>query len=327
MAQRVAVYGLKHGHIHSLIKACLELDNAELVAVAEPDPAYREPAAQSLGLDILDASLEALLSGEPFDILAVADAYGQRGQVLLRGLQAGKHLIGDKPLCTRLGECRELGQGLAAAGLEAHLMLTMRYNPKLLALQRLLASGRLGALHTCHAFGPHHLNWGSRPEWYWDPRLHGGILNDLMCHGLDLMRWLSGREMLDVLFASVSNAAAPQVPEFEDNGQCLCLFDGGAKFGGEVSYLAPPKGKAIGWLVVGWCQQGAFKIDTATGTVAVDEAGVGPLELDLEPWPHGNPLADFVNFLETGDERLITTDDVLRTSEAILKVQEAAVGV
>lgn len=327
MAQRVAVYGLQHGHIHSLIKACAALPQAELVAVAEPDPAYREPAAEALGIEILDASLEALLDGERFDILATADAYGRRGQVLLQGLAAGKHLIGDKPLCTRLDECEKIAAGLAAAGRSAHLMLTMRYNPKLQALQRLLASGRLGALRTCHAFGPHSLNWGTRPAWYWDPRLHGGILNDLMCHGLDLMRWFSGAELSEVLFAAVSNVAAPQVPDFEDNGQCLCLFEGGTKFGGEVSYLSPPKGKAIGWLIVGWCERGAFKVDTAAGTVSVDEAGVGPLELQPEPWPHGNPLADFVNHLETGDDRLMTTEDVLRSSAAILRVQEAAVGV
>ncbi len=174
MSQRVAVYGLQHGHIHSLIKACQQLPNASLVAVAEPDPAYREPAAQALGIDVLDVSLDALLSGESFDILATADAYGRRGQVLLQALAAGKHILGDKPLCTRLDECDKLAAALAQAGLQAHLMLTMRYNPKLLALQRLLASGRLGALRTCHAFGPHSLNWGTRPAWYWQPRLHGG---------------------------------------------------------------------------------------------------------------------------------------------------------
>ena len=327
MSQRVAVYGLKHGHIHSLIKACYQIEGAELVAVAEPDPAFREPAAQALGIDILDTDLEGLLSGEPFDIFATADAYGRRGKVLLEAVAAGKQILGDKPFCTRLDECEKLALELDSRGLEAHLMLTMRYNPKLLALQRVLASGRLGKLRTCHAFGPHSLNWGTRPEWYWDPRLHGGILNDLMCHGLDLMRWLSGADLEQVLFAAVSNTAAPQVPEFEDNGQCLCLFEGGAKFGGEVSYLCPPKGKAIGWLIVGWCSKGAFKIDTAAGTVAVDEAGIGPLELEIEPWPHGNPLADFVNFLETGEARLLTTEDVIRSSSAILKVQEAAVGV
>ncbi|NUQ00034.1 MAG: Gfo/Idh/MocA family oxidoreductase [Armatimonadetes bacterium] len=327
MAVRVAVYGLKHGHIHGVVQTCRKMPNVELVMVAEDDPHYREPAARALEIEVTDATGDQVIEGEEFDILAIGDAYGNRGRLIEKALDAGRHIMGDKPLCTRPDECARIATKLRERGLAASLMLTFRYSPLFAALQKRLRDGVIGRLRTLHAFGPHPLSYGSRPEWYWTPRLHGGVLNDLMCHGLDAMRWFSGLELDEVLYAAVSNVAAPMVPEFEDNGQCLCLFEGGAKFGGEVSYLSPPKGQAIGWVLLGWGERGQFKLETRAGGLALDVAGEGPLEIEPEPLAQPTPIQDLVNYLETGETPALTTEDVIRTSEAILEVQAAAVRV
>ncbi len=324
MAVRVAVYGLKHGHIHSVIHACRQLPQVELVCVAEEDPVYREAAARALGIEVVDATGEQVIANESFDIFAIGDAYGRRGALIEMALDAGAHLMGDKPLCTRLDECDRIAAKLRERRLAASLMLTCRYHPSYVALQRRLRDGRIGRIRTFWAFGPHLLAYGSRPEWYWTPELHGGILNDLQCHGLDMMRWLSGEELAQVLCAVVGNAAAPMVPQFEDNGQCLCQFTNGARFGGEVSYLSPAKGQAIGWIFCGWGERGQFKIESHGDRIALDVADEGPVEVPVEPLAHPTPLHDLVHYLETGAEPLLTTEDVIRSSRAILEVQAAA---
>lgn len=325
MPLRVAIYGFKHGHIHSVVAACQQLPFVELVVCAEEDPVYREQAVRALGIPIVEADGEQVIENETFDVFAIGDAYGRRGRLLQLALDAGKQILSDKPLCTRLDEVDGIASRLAAKRLEAGLLLTMRYRPRYAELQRRLRDGWLGELRTLHAFGPHSLSYGSRPDWYFTPELHGGILNDLQCHGLDLMRWFSGREMERVLYAVVGNVAAPMVPSFEDNGQCLCLFEGGARFGGEVSYLSPPKGSAMGWIVMGWCAAGQFLIETHGDVLAVDRAGVGPVEIEAPPLAQPSPAHDFLTYLETGAKPLLTTDDVIRTSRSILAVQAAAV--
>ncbi len=327
MSVRVAIYGLKHGHIFSVIKACETLPNVELVAVAEDDPKYRAAAEKALGRPVIDATGEQILEGESFDVFGIGDAYGHRGRLIEKALEAGHHLMGDKPLCTRLDECARIAELLRTKHLAASLMLTMRYHPGLAALQQALRDGLLGEVRSLHAFGPHGLAYGTRPEWYFTPALHGGIINDLQCHGLDLMRWLSGRELVDVLFAAVGNVAAPQVPEFEDCGQCLCLFEGGARFAGEVNYLTPAKGQAIGWILLGWCARGQFKLETHGNLLSVDVADRGPIEITGPPLARPTPFHDLVHYLETGEEPLLTTEDVIRSSQAILEVQAAAVRV
>ncbi|MBI2299462.1 MAG: Gfo/Idh/MocA family oxidoreductase [Armatimonadetes bacterium] len=324
MAIRVAIYGFKHGHIQSVVRTVGKMPGVELAVLAEDDPHYRAVAEQALGLPIRDASGEQILEGEEFDVFATGDAYGRRGALLLKALDSGRHILGDKPLCTRLSECDAIAAKLAETGLAAGLLLTMRYRARFVELRRRLCDGWLGELRSLQAFGPHHLAWGSRPDWYFTPELHGGILNDLQCHGLDLMRWLSGRELERVLYAAVGNVAAPQAPRFEDIGQCLCLFEGGARFGGEVNYLAPAKGQAMGWVLLGWCSGGQFRTEDRGDVLAVDVAGRGPVELDAPPLAGPSPEHDFLTYLETGRTPLLTTEDVVRTSRSILQVQAAA---
>ena len=324
MAIRIGVYGFKHGHIQSAVKAWMKLPNVELVVCAEEDPKYREAASQALGIDVRDATGEQILEGEELDIFATGDAYGNRGRLLNLALDKGCHIFGDKPLCTRLSECDAIAAKLQRKELHACLMLTIRYRAAYAELRRRIRGGWLGELRTMYAFGPHPLSYGSRPDWYFTPSLHGGILNDLMCHGLDFMRWVSGVELERVLHASVGNVAASMVPEFEDVGDCLCLFQDGARFGGEVSYLTPPKGQAIGWVFLGWGSAGQFKIETHGNVLAVDVANQGPVEFDAPPLDYANPAEDFVAFLETGHQPLLATTDVIRTSRSILAVQAAA---
>ena len=324
MAIRVAIYGFKHGHIQSVVHAIRALPGVELVLCAEEDPAYRAAAESALGMTLSDATGDQVIDHGGFDVFALGDAYGHRGRLLLRALDAGHPILGDKPLCTRLSECDAIAAKLAETGLPAGLLLTMRYRARYAELQRRLRDGWLGELRSLHAFGPHQLAWGSRPAWYFTPELHGGILNDLQCHGLDFMRWLSGRELERVLHAEVGNLAAPQAPAFEDHGTCACLFESGARFGGEVNYLGPAGGQAMGWVLLGWCERGQFLIETHRDGLSVDLAGEGPQDVDAPPLACPDPATDFFRFLETGEPPLITTDDVIRTSRAILQVQAAA---
>ncbi|MCC7495662.1 MAG: Gfo/Idh/MocA family oxidoreductase [Fimbriimonadaceae bacterium] len=322
---KMAVYGLKHGHVQSILADALALPNVELVAVADDEARYREPLAARFGIPVRAATGQQIVDGEEFDIFVCADAYGQRGDLLERALAKGCHLLGDKPLCTDPAQAARIATALTAGGWAASLMLTFRYSALLNELRRRLAAGWLGALRTFHAFGPHHLAWGSRPDWYFTPRLHGGILNDLQCHGLDCARWLSGENLEQVLYAAVGNVNCPQAPTFEDNGQHLALFTGGLRFGGEVSYLTPPGGRSIGWLLVGWAERGQFIMDTHEQRILVDVAGEGTTELrEVPPLPHPSPLRDLVNYLETGESPILTTAEVLASSQQILAVQAAA---
>ncbi|HEO72224.1 MAG TPA: gfo/Idh/MocA family oxidoreductase, partial [Candidatus Hydrogenedentes bacterium] len=103
MALRVAFIGFRHGHIHSLCDLLKARDDVEIVAACEEDPEARAGLADS-DVAITHDSYEAMLGDVECDVIACGDYYGARGEELIRALEAGRHVIADKPLCTRIDE-------------------------------------------------------------------------------------------------------------------------------------------------------------------------------------------------------------------------------
>ena len=106
MVRKIAFAGLRHGHINALFQAAQESAELEITAICEEDSAARQAfldAHADLNLPVY-TSLETMLQEADCDIVATGDYYGKRGSVILSALNAGKHVIADKPLCTSLEE-------------------------------------------------------------------------------------------------------------------------------------------------------------------------------------------------------------------------------
>ncbi len=80
---------------------------------------------------------------------------------------------------------------------------------------------------------------GKRPAWYFEPGKHGGTLNDIGVHAIDLIPWMTGRSIVEVTAARAWNARVPQFPAFQDAGQMMLKLDNGGSVMGDVSYLNP----------------------------------------------------------------------------------------
>lgn len=109
MSYKLAIAGLRHGHIYSLISEAKRL-GVEIVAAAEEDANTRQSLEGNENIKITHSSIEQMLEEVPFDILGVGDYYVKRGGIVLQALQAGKHVIADKPLCTTIDECDQIAK-------------------------------------------------------------------------------------------------------------------------------------------------------------------------------------------------------------------------
>ena len=77
------------------------------MAACERDAAARKAAARR-GVTITHASYSAMLREVDCDVVACGEFYARRGAELIRALEAGKHVFGDKPLCTQLSELKHI---------------------------------------------------------------------------------------------------------------------------------------------------------------------------------------------------------------------------
>ena len=327
---KLAIVGFRHGHVGAIYQKAQELDFVEIVACVEEDPAAREAIPRDLGVTLTHASFDEVLDSVEFDALACVDYYAKRGPLVIRALEAGKHVVTDKPLCTEIDQLQTIARLSRERDLIVHVDLTMRYSPGACTVQRLVSAGAIGELATATIFGQHPLAWGSRPHWYFEPGKHRGTLNDIMIHGLDMLRWATGREFTCVLAAAASGLAdSPAPPHFQHSAQCFMELAGGARVFGDSSYLAPA-GHHAPWRFFLWGSQGHLSwelggdVELQRAGEPVDVGGLAFLGGETPTCPMADPFEDFARQVEFGAAPFLDREACLRSSMAALAAQKAA---
>jgi predicted dehydrogenase len=116
-------------------------------------------------------------------------------------LEAGKHVICEKPLATTLQDAEALSALAASTGLVATVPFVYRYHPVVREARARIAHGDLGPLRLIH--GSYLQDWLLDPasnNWRVDPALGGvsRVFADIGSHWCDLVEWVSGERFVDV---------------------------------------------------------------------------------------------------------------------------------
>lgn len=317
----IAFAGFRHGHIYGLYSRAKEMAGVTVIGAWEQDEAARAAAQQTVSEAFYD-SYDALLADEKVDAVAVGDYYGARGQLIIRALNAGKHVIADKPLCTSLEELHEIHTLASKKHLRVDCMLDLRYDGAVRTAKKLIEEGRIGTVHAMAFTGQHPLNYGVRPMWYFEEGKHGGVINDIAIHGIDALRYMTRLEFAGVTAAREWNAYAKEAPAFKDCAQFMAQFEGGAGVIADVSYAAQSKtaGKMPSyWRFTIWGEKGCIELRFGDDSIKFvdqnsEEVEIIECEKVSECW-----LDDFV---KPFDEDCLL--DILTSAEAVLRIQQAA---
>ena len=179
---RVGVLGYGAiGHEHNAAIALTE--GLTLTAVADPNPlrvdAARELAPQVRGHD----TGEDLLADDEVDLVVVSTPPNTHAEWVLRSLEAGKHVVVEKPFCLTVAEADRQIAAAAERGLSLSVYQNRRWDADYLALKKVVRSGRLGEVFHLETF----LGGYGHPCNYWhsDERVSGGAIYDWGSHFLD----------------------------------------------------------------------------------------------------------------------------------------------
>lgn len=330
MSLRLAFIGFRHGHILSLYQHALAHPDVTIVAACESDPDTRAGLAKAGLVTLTHDDPTRLLDDVDCDAIAVGDVYGRRGAHLIAALERGRHIIGDKPLCTHLAELERIAE-LATAGRRCvSCQLDLRDTGNFRALRELTQSGALGAIHAVAITGQHPLLLGKRPAWYFEPGSHGGTLNDIAIHAVDLLPWLTGHAVTRINAARGWNALAPATPHFQDGAQFMLSLANGCGVIGDMSYFTPDSHGYKNpqyWRTTLWGEHGLAEVGTGTPGVrfwrngAADVVDIPP----AEPRP-GGYLDAFVREIagESPGTLSLTTAETLASARVALRLQHAA---
>lgn len=236
MSIRMAFVGFQHPHIFGLYKLARQREDIQVVAACEEDAETRAGLAAH-DIEVTHDSYARMLDEVACDAIACGDWFGIRGRRIIDAMERGLHVIGDKPLCTSLDEWQRIA-ALAQRGLRVGCMLDLGDLGPYLTLREQLLSGRIGEVHTIQFWAQHPLLYGKRPAWYFEPGRHGGSLNDIAVHAIDIIPWMTGRTIAEITAARAWNAKLKQHPSFQDGAALMLTLDNGGIVLGDVSYLS-----------------------------------------------------------------------------------------
>ena len=324
---RMAFLGFRHGHVMGLYNAARQHPRVQVVAACEEDEATAASLRAARHVVLTHRSFDELYKAVDFDAAAVSDYFGRRGEIIIRALESGKHVIADKPICTRLSELDRIVQLAAEKRRAIGCLLDLRDHGNFITMRRRIRDGAIGTVHTVTFTAQHPLMLGKRPGWYFEPGKHGGTINDIGIHAIDLIPWLTGRRITECVAARAWNARLPQFPHFQDAGQVVLKLDNNGGVLGDVSYLTPD---AIAYSATQYwrvtCHGDAGAIETSYNAKSVELATQTVQSIPPEAGDPTGCLDAFLDEIDGGSPRpgALTSADVLDAARRALLIQQAA---
>src|SRR5262245_56568434 len=149
---RWGVLGAAHIAVAKVVPAMQRGRSCRVVALASRDRAKGEAAARALGIERVHASYEELLA-DP-DVDAVYNPLPNHLHVpwSIRALEAGKHVLCEKPIGVTPAEVEELLRARDRTGRQVQEAFMVRTHPQWLGVREMVRQSRIGALRALSSF-------------------------------------------------------------------------------------------------------------------------------------------------------------------------------
>ena len=167
-------------------------DGGRLVACADIDKNRAKSLAETTNSTAF-YDWQELLKLPEVELVVVATLHDSLAEITLAAIEAGKHILVEKPAARNTKELEPVIVSAKKKGVKVHVGFNHRYHRSLRKARELIDSGELGELMFIRARYGHGGRLGYEKEWRANPELSGGgELIDQGPHLIDLSRWFFG---------------------------------------------------------------------------------------------------------------------------------------
>jgi predicted dehydrogenase/threonine dehydrogenase-like Zn-dependent dehydrogenase len=213
----------------TLLPALKKVDGIELIGIASAGGLHAQHAAKKFGFAYAASADDEIINDPKINTVAILTRHDTHADLVVKALQAGKHVVVEKPLALNSEQLSAISEQL----LTSHeSLLTVGFNRRFAPLAQTLSSFLYSRNEPLHAH--YRVNAGYIPlnHWTHDPTQGGGRIIGEGCHFIDFITFLVGAAPV-----SVSAVALPDSGKYrEDNVSMTFTFPDGSV--GVVDYLA-----------------------------------------------------------------------------------------
>ncbi|HEY6737964.1 MAG TPA: Gfo/Idh/MocA family oxidoreductase [Actinopolymorphaceae bacterium] len=307
-----------------------EIGAAETVAAVDIDPSRHAVAREHLGLDAdrCYVDVKEALARHEVDFVTVVVPPAHHEAVVDAAVEAGVHILSEKPIADTMEACARIYRKVTAAGLKMLVTMSHRFDVDKQTLQQYVRSGEYGRLnYVVHRFTHNMRNFGEWGEFR--HRIPDTLLVEGTVHHFDILRALTGGD------ASTVYARTWNPPWGEYAGDSTALITLEMTNGTRAIYEGA---KANASTMNGWgqdyiraeCEHGTLELDArrlrvlTSGPWGPLEARELPLRSDREAWRNPWLAEQFCAWLAGGEEPETTVEDNMQCSALLFAAIESA---
>jgi UDP-N-acetyl-2-amino-2-deoxyglucuronate dehydrogenase len=233
-------------------------NTAKLKAVCDIKPDKAEAFASKYNCTSY-LSIDELLKNEPsIDVISICTPNSFHSDHTIKSLQAGKHVLCEKPMAISVVECKAMMIEADKSGKDLFIVKQNRFNPPIAALKAAIDAGKMGKILSVelNCFWNRNDEYYRQSDWKGKKALDGGTLFTQFSHFIDLLYWLIGD--ISSVNAYGKNYIHNKLVEFEDTGVAIVEFLNGAI--GTINYTVNSHEKNMEGSITVFGEKGTLKI-------------------------------------------------------------------
>lgn len=301
--------------------------NAEVVALCDVDPQALDSAAEAFAGARTFTDVDTLLDWGEFDIADICTPHGSHAELAIKALDAGKHVICEKPIALDVDDAIRVIQAAEANDRRLFVTHNRRFDRRWLEVRNQVEAGRIGE--------PVAANWRERswagfsPDaWRWQPQ-NGAIIADLAVHVVDLFAWLFDDRVTDVFAHTKCVRAEAREGGAADFALLQATYGDRKQALMEFSWAHPARNAPFYAALEIIGTEGKLRLSDQDAAPmisisdTIDVPRYSPL-LSTYPESFTDAMSHFVGCIENGSSPVVTPDDALHALEVALAAEASA---
>jgi predicted dehydrogenase len=257
-----AIVGLGNLAINQILPAFAKCEKSKVVALVSGHPDKAAKLAARYGVSpkaIYDyQNYDTLKDNPEVDVIYVVLPNSMHAEYTVRGVQAGKHVLSEKPMANTPGDCQAMIDAARKAGKKLMVAYRCRYEPFNKEMIRMAREQDLGPVKVIVA--DHGFNIGDPTQWRLKKEFAGGgSLMDIGIYSLQAARYVTGEEPVEINAVTYTTPGDVRFKEVEETINFQLRFPSGVLANCTSSYGYAGQNKYRVIATKGW-----FELEPAT---------------------------------------------------------------